>query len=191
MSKQLLVLVYPGVAEWEITYPLFILHPNVDYRFVSIGPPRVRGVMGMEITAHEAIDTADPGSAAGIFLPGGIDPQTQRFPRSLGDDARLLSLLRRFHTAGKAIAAICGAPLILGAAGLLRGRRFASDITQDTRGWFDEAERAETPVAADGNLLTSELRAMAPFTVALARLLGEEPVAEETLRMILGPRDLE
>ena len=77
------------------------------------------------------------------------------------------------------MAAICGAPLVLGAVGLLDGKRFVCDIEQDTRGWFDKAYRVEGTWAVDGLVLTGSLRGLVPFSAELARLLGEETTARE------------
>lgn len=66
-----------------------------------------------------------------------------------------------------------------GAAGLLDGRRFACDITDDTRGWFDAASRVDDAICVDGNVLTASVSAILPFTVELARLLGDEKTAGE------------
>jgi 4-methyl-5(b-hydroxyethyl)-thiazole monophosphate biosynthesis len=52
-----------------------------------------------------------------IALPGG--PGADR----LRDDTRILELLRRMAAAGRFTAAICAAPKVLAAAGLLEGRR--------------------------------------------------------------------
>jgi hypothetical protein len=57
------------------------------------------------------------------------------------------------------------------------GKRFASDITEDTRGWFDGATRAKEPLAVDGNIITASVQAIIPFSVELARRLGKEDIA--------------
>jgi 4-methyl-5(b-hydroxyethyl)-thiazole monophosphate biosynthesis len=180
MAERLLVVLYPGVADWEVSFPLFCLRPGIVDTLASTGRSRVVTAMGFEIGVElaglEAVKVAD---FDGVYLPGGIDPLTERFPRALGRDEALLGLLREFAASGKAIAAICGAPLVLGAAGLLKGRRFASDITDDTRGWFDGAVRADGDLCVDGKILTASVRATLPFTVELARLLGNEKTAKE------------
>lgn len=180
MAKQLLVVLYPGVADWELGFPLFCLHPRIESCFASAGHATVRTSMGFETK----VSVTDLGGIAvdgfdGVYLPGGIDPETGRFPRSLGENPEILGLLKRFSEQGKVIAAICGAPLVLGAAGLLKGRRFACDITEDTRGWFEGAERVEESLCADGDILTAGVAAIIPFCRELACLLGEDETAEE------------
>ena len=180
MAAALLTLIYNGVADWEVGFPLFCLQPKIESRFASPGEPLVRTSMGFE-TRVSFIDLGeiDAGEFDAIYLPGGIDPETGRFPRSLGENGEILRLLQEFARKDKVVAAICGAPLVLGAAGLLKGRRFACDISRDTRGWFEGAERAEEAVCADGKILTAGVGAIIPFCRELARMLGEDETARD------------
>jgi putative intracellular protease/amidase len=180
MAARLLTLIYNGVADWEVGFPLFCLQPKIESRFASPGQPTVRTTMGFETpVALTDLGSMDVNEFDGVYLPGAIDPETGHFNRSLGENGAILGVLREFARKGKIVAAICGAPLILGAAGLLKGKRFACDITKDTRGWFDGAERAEEALCTDGNILTASVSAIIPFCCELARLLGEEETAQE------------
>jgi putative intracellular protease/amidase len=180
MPKRLLVLVYPGVADWELGFPLFCLQPRIESHFASPGHAVVKTAFGFEksVTLTD-LGGVDVGTFDGVYLPGGVDPVTGRFPRSLGENRGVLELLRRFAESNKVIAAICGAPLVLGAAGLLKARRYACDITDDTRGWFEGAERADGPVCTDGNILTASVSAIIPFCRDLAVLVGEKKTGDE------------
>lgn len=179
MPKRLLTILYSGFAEWEVVFPLFCVHPAIEAHYVSLDGPRVRGAMGFEMEAEWNVADVDAASFAGVYLPGGLDPKTKCFPRDLGTHRGLIDLLREFARRERIVAAICGAPLVLGAAGLLDGRRFACDIEEDTHGWFDKAHRAEGTWTVDGLVLTGSLRGLVPFSAALARLLGEEKTARE------------
>lgn len=190
MAKQLLTIVYPGFAEWEVVFPLFCVYPAIEYQFATIEERRVRGAMGFEIEAQWTLEDVDPAGFDGIYLPGGIDPMEKRFPRTLGEHKGLLSLLRRFANQNKVTAAICGASLVLGAAGLLDGKRFVCDITEDTRGWLDRGHRVEAPLAVDGQILTGRVQALIPFSAALARLLGEEKAAQEIEEFFIGAGEM-
>ena len=187
MAGRLLTVLYPGFAEWEVVVPAFCLHPRILTSYLSLGEPVVRGAMGFAIEARDTLATLDAGSFDGIFLPGGLDPETQRFPRGLGEEEALLDLLRDFDRREKVIAAICGAPLVLGAAGLLDGRRYACDITENTRGWLDRGVRAPRPLAVDGRILTASVGALLPFAQALARLFGYEETAREIGTFFVPP----
>lgn len=179
MVKKLLTIVYPGFAEWEVVFPLFCVYPAIEYQFGALKERRVRGAMGFEIEAMWTLTDVNPEDFDGVYLPGGIDPVEQRFPRKLGENQELLSLLQRTVNHGKVVAALCGAPLVLGAAGLLSGKRFVCDITEDTRGWLDTGHRVDTLCVVDHHILTGSARGLIPFSCALARLLGEGGTAQE------------
>jgi len=49
----------------------------------------------------------------------------------------------------------------------------------DTLGWFEGAARVDEAVCADGKILTASVAATLPFTIQLARLLGNEKTADE------------
>jgi putative intracellular protease/amidase len=177
MVKNLVVVMYPGIADWEVGFPIFCLRPGIEHTFVTVGPERLTTALGFEISVRRGLESVRPADFDGIYVPGGVDPAEGRFPRSLGEHPALIRLLQEFWQADKIVAAICGAPLVLGAAGLLMGKRFASDITEDTRGWFDGANRSKQPVVVDGNIITASVQAIIPFSIELARQLGKEDIA--------------
>jgi putative intracellular protease/amidase len=177
MAKNLVVVMYPGVADWELGFPIFCLRPGIEHTFVTVGPGRLTTALGFEITVSRGLEGVRPADFDGIYIPGGVDPAEGRFPRCLGEEPKLIRVLQEFWQAGRVVAAICGAPLVLGAAGLLMGKRFASDITEDTRGWFDGASRSKQPLVVDGNIITASVQAILPFAIELARMLGKEDIA--------------
>ena len=69
-------------------------------------------------------------------------------------DTRLHEAIRTLYQAGKIIAAVCAAPLVLQEAGVLVGRRVtchpADAAMMTTAQWVDE------PVVVDGNIVTSQ-----------------------------------
>ena len=93
VSKQLLTVLYQGFAEWEVVFPLFCLHPAIGARYVTLGENRLRGAMGFEIKGDWSLENVNPREFDGIYLPGGLDPKTNQFPRSLGEHEQLLKLL--------------------------------------------------------------------------------------------------
>jgi 4-methyl-5(b-hydroxyethyl)-thiazole monophosphate biosynthesis len=177
MVKKLAVVMYPGVADWEVGFPIFCLRPGLEHTFVSIGPKRIKTALGFDLEVNLALKDIGVSDFDGIYLPGGVDPEDGRFPRDLAKDATLIKIIQEFWKQRKIVGAICGAPLVLGAAGILMGSRFACDITEDTRGWFQGATRVEGPLAVDGNIVTASVQAIIPFSVELARLLGKDDIA--------------
>lgn len=85
-----------------------------------------------------------------IVLPGGLPGADH-----LRDDPRIQQKLKSMAEADKFIAAICAAPKVLAAAGLLTGRRATSypgSLDKDT---VDNMQYLEQAVVIDGKLITS------------------------------------
>ena len=82
------------------------------------GKKEVRGSHDIVFTADALASEVDYGTLDAIVLPGGM-PGTKH----LGEDRTVSEIIRTFAAEGKLVCAICAAPSVLGAAGLLRGRR--------------------------------------------------------------------
>ena len=101
-----------------------------------------------------------------VVLPGGLPGAT-----NLGDDARVIELVRRFDGAGKFVAAICAAPMVLKRAGVSTGRRLTSYPSHEAL--FEDADYRQDLVVLDGNLITSRGPATTlAFAYALVEALG-------------------
>jgi 4-methyl-5(b-hydroxyethyl)-thiazole monophosphate biosynthesis len=101
----------------------------------------------------------------------------------LRTDGRAASLAAEFVAKGKAVAAICAAPLILQDAGVLDGRRFTahSAVHGELLGVVDER------VVVDGPVLTSRGPGTAvDFGLALVARLAGEPAAREVAAGIMA-----
>ncbi len=100
-----------------------------------------------EVTA--TFDEIDPADFDGLVLPGG------RAPEYLRTHEIVLDTVRHFFEADKPVAAICHAPQILAAAGVLDGREgtaypaLESEVRAAGCTWHDGVVR-------DGNLVTAQ-----------------------------------
>lgn len=127
-----------------------------------------RGVMLQPDTTWNAVDPTDFDL---LIMPGG-GPGTAR----LKADVRVLETARVFAAAGKWLAAICAAPLVLHAAGVLEGRKATCypgvEEGLDGVAWLDDR------VVVDGHIVTSRGPGTAfEFALALIRLLEGETAA--------------
>ena len=113
------VLLANGFEEIEATTVIDVLRrASVDVTTV--------GVEGVDVTgAHDIRYVADAALAerAGdvwdiVILPGGLPGST-----TLRDSAAVQQLLRAQDSAARHLAAICAAPIALGKAGVLKGKR--------------------------------------------------------------------
>jgi 4-methyl-5(b-hydroxyethyl)-thiazole monophosphate biosynthesis len=133
----------------------------------------VTGAHGVAIVADELFEDADCVQCEMIILPGG-GPGTQRLLAHEG----LKRLLTDFAAAGKRIAAICAAPMVLAKHGLLKGRK--ATIYDGMEDELANAEYVKEAVVTDGQFITSRGPGTAmSFAFALAKILAGDAVADK------------
>lgn len=146
-KPRVLCLVTDGFEEIEMVTPVDLLRrAGVEVVIVALEKPQVVGRCGIRLVADAVFDDVSPDAFDALFLPGGPGTPAMRA------DGRPAALIREFERAGKWIAAICAAPLILKDAGVLDGRRFTAHGS--TIGELPELVAGE-PVVKDGRLITS------------------------------------
>ena len=110
----------------------------------------------------------DMGNYDGLFLPGGQPGSTH-----LGNDERVLELVRNYVNQDKWVSAICAAPTVLSKAGVIKGKHLTSYPTSNLNGMFDEAIYHEDLVVVDGKLVTSRSMGTAlHLGIKLVEVLG-------------------
>lgn len=134
----------------------------------------VEGAHQIKVVPDTAIDEIDPEEFDAIVLPGG-------FPGfvNLGEDERILDLVRRMDRAGKYVAAICGAPSVLIKAGVVEGKK--ATINPAGRKDLRDDQYLDDRVVVHGKLITSKSAGTA-MEFAL-RLVGEF-VGKERMRTL-------
>ena len=130
---------------------------GLEVNIVSItGELVVRSAHGVGICAATLFEENDYTNATMLALPGGIPGATNLYAY-----APLRELLIEHAKAGKALAAICAAPLVLGLLGLLKGKKATCYPG------FEDKLIGATPtgkmVEVDGNILTGKGPAAAYF----------------------------
>lgn len=108
----------------------------------------VRASRGTVLIADTTLDMALNQSFDMVVLPGG-QPGTN----NLKADARILALLNRMAQQGQYVTAICAAPSVLAAAGLLDGKQATS--FPGALDAFTEVRKKTEAVVEDGKLITS------------------------------------
>jgi len=103
---------------------------------------------GYRVTADLGIDEVKPEEFYGLVLPGG------RAPEYLRNRPAAVAIVRHFLEAGKPIAANCHGPLLVLAAGSVRGKTITCypDLEPDIRA--AGAEFVNRQVVVDGPLVT-------------------------------------
>lgn len=172
MTQRALILLHPGFEEMEAVAPIDLLaRAGVEVVQASTSSHLlVKGRNGITLEATRLLSDVAEQEFDAIILPGG--PGIKK----LRDDARIIACLRRHHEAGKLVAAICAAPLLLKDAGL------AQDITYTAHPSTEEelGEARDETVVIDGHIITSRGAGTATeFALTLVReLCGEESSGE-------------
>jgi 4-methyl-5(b-hydroxyethyl)-thiazole monophosphate biosynthesis len=147
--KRVLVPLAEGFEELEAVTIIDVLRrAGIDVVVASLGDSPVAGSHGIRIAADTPLGALAEQQFDMIALPGGM-PGAEHLKK----DARIAELVNRLRGEGKPVAAICAAPMVLAAAGVLDGRRatsypgFLKDAMQTTV--VDEA------VVSDDGIITS------------------------------------
>ena len=122
------------------------------------------------LSSHKVHITAD--ALAEEVLPGGI-PGTP----NLAANKTVTDTCAAFAKAGKKVAAICAAPSVLAALGLLEGKNATAHAAFQDK--LAGAHVLDTEVVVDGNITTSYgLGGAIPFALELVRQLAGEAEAD-------------
>lgn len=179
MKKRVLCLLVAGFEEIETIAPIDLLRrAEVEVVIASVaGEKLVKGRGGVVIEAEVTLNEVAAQPFDLLFIPGGPGVMALRA------DGRAAKLAQAFAQAGKPVAAICAAPLILKDAGLLAGKRFTAhySVHGDLPGVLGN-ER----VAQDGRIITSRGPGTAvEFGLALVRELCGEAKAQAVAQEIM------
>ena len=168
---RVLVALAKGFEEIEaITVVDVLRRGGVEVCAVAMGETRlVLGSRGVTVQADRLWHEVSTDDFDAIVLPGGAEGT-----RNLAEDERILETVRAFDRAGKWVAAICAAPMVLGYAGILSGRK--ATCYPSCEGPLGDAYVSDQKVVEDGNLVTSQGPGTAmDFALALvSKFAGEE-----------------
>ncbi len=182
MEPTVVVPLAPGFEEIEaVTIVDVLRRAEVPVTVVGLTPGPVTGAHGLKVDTDATIDQVDAADVRAMVLPGGMPGAT-----NLREDERVLALLRTLHGSDRTVAAICAAPMVLGAAGLLEG------VEATCYPGFEEhltgARHSQQRVVRAGRVLTSRGPGTAlEFALALVEELGApERAAELRAGMLVG-----
>jgi 4-methyl-5(b-hydroxyethyl)-thiazole monophosphate biosynthesis len=138
-----------GCEELEaVTLIDLLRRAGIEVVSAGLDDQPVKASRGVVLIADATLDQALKHEFDMIVLPGG-QPGTNH----LKADPRIIDLLQKMAHAGKYTCAICAAPAVLAAAGLLAGKQAAS-----YPGCLDGASGvtlSAAPVVRDGKIITS------------------------------------
>jgi 4-methyl-5(b-hydroxyethyl)-thiazole monophosphate biosynthesis len=181
---RILVPIADGTEEMEAVIIIDVLRrAGIEVASAAIGNSNmITGSRGVQLHADMQWNDAQLDTFDAIVLPGGAEGTNIMI-----DTPSLLEALQQFSTEKKWIGAICAAPLVLQAAGILGDRRVTCHPGVTQR--LDCTPRLPDRVVCDGRLITSQGPGTA-FEFALVlikKLLGEDSVAQVVPGLILPP----
>jgi protease I len=177
-GKRIAVLAADGFEQAELKTPMAALvDGGAAVTLVSLRRGRIRGMHmhqpGDLVRVDKAIDGAEAADYDGLLVPGGYIS-----PDSLRQSAQARALVRQFDAAGKPVALLSQAPLILVSAGLAPRRTLTSwpgirdDVVNAGATWLNQ------DVVRDAHLLSCRgPQDLAAFVQALTPLFAGEPAA--------------
>lgn len=179
MTKRALLLLTEGFEEIETLAPVDLLRrAGLEVVMAALGEGiHVTGRSGITIHADTTLAQVTADGFEALILPGG--PQV----KAMRAEGRAAAWARDFAAAGKLVAAICAAPVLLKDAGLLEGRRFTAhdSVWDELPGVLGEEK-----VVKDGGVITSRGAGTAvEFGLALVAHLAGEAAAAQVARAIL------
>ncbi|GAB4233657.1 MAG: DJ-1/PfpI family protein [Methyloligellaceae bacterium] len=172
MPFEIGLLAFPGITQLDLTgpYEVFIKFPEARVRVIwkTLDPVTAGG--GLRLLPDTAFETCPQLDL--ICVPGGAGMNP------LLNDADTLAFLRAQAEAARYVTSVCTGALVLGAAGLLAGRRATTHwMSLDLLSRFG-AQPVRERVVIDGNVVTGGgVTAGIDFALAIAADLHGEEVA--------------
>lgn len=167
--EPVLVLVAPGFEEIELVAPVDIMRRlGIPVVLAGVCGRLVEGAHGMVVQADMLMVDVDAEKFSAIVLPGGEASWLLR------DTPGVLRLVSTMYAAGKVVGAICAAPIVLEAAGILGGCHItcypASAVTSAIK---SAAEIIPTLAMTDRNIVTGRgPGAAVEFAFEIVKTLG-------------------
>lgn len=181
--KQLYVFLAAGFEEIEAIATLDILRrASLNVESVSISNDKdVTGAHGITVEADRLFWEVDFSEADMLILPGGM-PGT----KNLNAHEELKALLLAHSKAGKQLAAICAAPMIMGQLGILEGKEATCYPGNEVH--LKGAILSEYMIVQDSNVITASGPGVAAeFALQIVEhYLGDEKMEEISKALLLG-----
>ena len=173
-----------GLEEVEcLTVVDLLRRAHIDVSMISIHETTlVKGAHNITIATDYTLNDINYDTLDGIILPGGM-PGTLY----LQENETVCNIVRQFCSDGRLIAAICAAPTVFGALGLLNGKKATCYPSMEDG--LIGATVLTDPVAVDGNIITSRgVGTAIDFSLAIIKQLLDQKTADEIATQIVYHR---
>lgn len=170
-----------GFEEIEALAPIDILRrASKQVTIVGVTGKTVTGAHGIKVSADVTIDEASRDDIEMVVLPGGLPGAD-----NLQNSPEVREYIALANDTGAYIAAICAAPKILGALGLLKGKEAICypGFENELKG----AVISDKKVVCDGNIITAAGMGVAiDFALKLVELLVSSEASEKIRKGIIA-----
>jgi cyclohexyl-isocyanide hydratase len=173
-QRRIGMLIFPRLTQLDMTGPYEVLArlPNTIVDLVARSLDPVTTDRGMQIVPSVTYESCPPLDV--VMVPGGAGQQ------DLMEDEAALAFLRKQAASAKYVTSVCTGSLVLGAAGLLKGRRATSHWSVVDHLALLGAIPTHERVVVDGNVVTGAgVVSGIDFALRLAVILDGEQVARE------------
>jgi len=163
-------LVFDGFSDWEAGYILPELKNN-GYEVVTVGfdTHPIESMGGLQVMPHKKLSEVDVDSGDLFIIPGGERWQGEE------DSLDLLETIKKFHAAGKPIAAICGATIFLARNGFLNDCQHTSNtkeyLQQFAKDYTGGDNYLEELSVSDKNIITASGLGSIEFAYEILKVL--------------------
>ncbi|HSA35698.1 MAG TPA: DJ-1/PfpI family protein [Methanomassiliicoccales archaeon] len=170
-------LLYDGYAGFEL---VFAANNLMRFKTTTVGFEKTpcRSLENLWTMVDLDVEELDPEKVDLLIIPGGHPSEIINDPKKKEKVGIFLEKVREIHRHGGKLAAICGGPEWLAAAGVLDGRRCTHSQDQPAKA-FDKAIFTNEYLTVDGNIITAQGQAYAEFAVEMGRQMGIYKSEEE------------
>lgn len=179
--EQVYVFLADGFEEIEAIAPVDVFRrAGFNVTTVSITEEKpVRGAHDLVVRADACFSSLDFEGEFLIFLPGGMPGAT-----NLDNHAGLKKLIKKQVEAGKAIAAICAAPFILGKMGLLKDKE--AICYPGYEHLLKDARIATAKMVKSGNIYTAKGPGVSiPFALSIVESFRGKQFADQVAQAMM------
>lgn len=177
MKRNVCVLVFDGLADWEPAHALCEINKSGKYQVLTVGfsDVPVTTMAGLRLTPEITLSAVNPSDTAILIMPGGDMWEQTSYPN-------LINLLHRLRDKAVPIAAICAATLEIARAGLTHNTRHTSNgkkyLKKMVPDYKDEDFYVNELAVADGNLITASGLGSLEFAREIINRLGVHAAAD-------------
>ena len=166
---RVLVPIAQGCEELEaVTIIDLLRRAGIEVVVAGLVPGIVKASRGTQLIPDITLDTALHEEYDMVVLPGGL-PGAQH----LKDDARIIALMQKMAATGRYTAAICAAPTVLAAAGVLSGKTATAYPGFLEKMNLPDVTLSTDAVVRDGRVITSRGPGTAmDFALSLVEILS-------------------